>query len=269
MTTRAEYAKSIPCFRAVDTNVAAVNLGSISVIIGEWIRRREQTYVCLADVHAIMQAHWNSDVRRIQAQAGLVTADGMPLVWLGRLLGHATVARVYGPDLLVGLARFGLGRGYRHFFYGGYEGVAERLARYLKSSVPGVNICGVIAPPRGQPSFDEAEAFVREINGARPDIVWVGLGAPKQERWMAENRDRLDAPVLIGVGAAFDFLSGAKRQAPLWMQRSGLEWSFRLATEPRRLAARYFQCIPTFVALVGAQLLRQQWSRLRRTENIH
>lgn len=163
--------------------------------------------------------------------------------------------RVYGPDLMLALCERSLEKGYRHFFYGGAPGVPERLAERLGARFPGLRVVGTFSPPFRPLTLEEDEKVVRMINGASPDILWVGLGAPKQERWMAEHRDRLRVPVMIGVGAAFDFYAGVKRQAPRWMQRAGLEWLFRLCQEPRRLWRRYLLNIPRFLCLVAAQEL--------------
>jgi N-acetylglucosaminyldiphosphoundecaprenol N-acetyl-beta-D-mannosaminyltransferase len=148
-------------------------------------------------------------------------------------------------------------RGYRQFYYGGDIGVAEKLKRTLVGSVPGLDVVGTFCPPFRKLTPAEDQAVVDAINAARPDIVWVGLSTPKQERWMAEHRGRIDAPVMIGVGAAFDFLAGTKRQAPTWMQRHSLEWLFRLCSEPRRLWRRYAYIVPGFTFLAVGQLLRR------------
>ena len=177
----------------------------------------------------------DDEMRRIHEGAGLVTPDGMPLVWMAHLLGHSRVERVYGPDLLLACCEMSTRRGYRHFFYGGAPGVGERLAARLEARFPGLSVAGLYSPPFRPLTPEEDAALVDRIDAARPDIVWVGLSTPKQERWMAAHVGRLQAPVLVGVGAAFDFHAGVKRQAPRWMRRSGLEWSFRLMTEPRRL----------------------------------
>jgi N-acetylglucosaminyldiphosphoundecaprenol N-acetyl-beta-D-mannosaminyltransferase len=179
----------------------------------------------------------------------------MPLVWLSRLQGFHHVERVYGPDLMLALCERLAAKGYRHFFYGGAEGVPEQLASVLQKRFPGLQVAGTFSPPFRSLTADEDDRIVQMINAAAPDIVWVGLSTPKQERWMAGHRERLTAPVLIGVGAAFDFLTGRKPQAPRWMQRAGLEWLFRLLTEPRRLWRRYLINNPLFVALVVLQAL--------------
>jgi len=182
-----------------------------------------------------MECQRDPELRRIYNASGMTTPDGMPLVWLSRLHGYHHVDRVYGPDLMLALCERSVKRGYRHFFYGGAEGVPEHLAARLQSRFPGLIVAGTYSPPFRPLRPEEDEQIVQLINETSPDIVWVGLGSPKQERWMAEHIDRLTAPVLIGVGAAFDFHTGRKPQAPRWMQRSGLEWLFRLLTEPRRL----------------------------------
>lgn len=246
------------------TNVLGVGISAITMemavtVIDGWIARREPHYVCVATVHGVMECQRDPALRTIYNRSGLTTPDGMPLVWLSRLSGYRYVERVYGPDLLLALCAYGLPRGYRHFFYGGEPGVAEALAARLRARFPGLQVVGTCTPPFRPLTPEEDAAVVAAINAAGPDIVWVGLSTPKQDRWMAEHVGRLTAPVLIGVGAAFDFHSGRKRQAPRWMQRAGLEWLFRLSQEPRRLWRRYLIYNPLFVVLV---LL--QWSGLRR-----
>lgn len=165
--------------------------------------------------------------------------DGMPLVWIARLRGHRQSERVYSADLLVEVCRASIDRRVRHFFYGAAPGVAERLAERLAHRFPGLHVAGTLSPPFRPLTPAEERAQVAQINGAEPDIVWVALGTGKQETWMYEHQGQVAVPLMISVGAAFDFLSGNKPQAPRWMQRSGLEWLFRLAKEPRRLWRRY------------------------------
>jgi N-acetylglucosaminyldiphosphoundecaprenol N-acetyl-beta-D-mannosaminyltransferase len=248
-----------PRVNILGVGISAITMQTALAVIDGWIARREPHYVCVATVHGVMECQRDPALRRIYNRSGLTTPDGMPLVWLSRLSGFPSVERVYGPDLLLALCEHGLDRGYRHFFYGGGPGVAEALAARLRARFPGLQIVGTYTPPFRPLTPAEDAAVVATINAAGPDIVWVGLSTPKQDRWMAEHVGRLTAPVLIGVGAAFDFHSGRKRQAPRWMQRSGLEWLFRLSQEPRRLWRRYLIYNPLFVALV---LL--QWSGLRR-----
>jgi len=253
--------QKVPRANILGVGVSALNMAMALEIIEGWIERREPHYVCVTGVHGVMESQRDEELRRIHNRAGLVTPDGMPLVWLSRLQGFHHVERVYGPDLMLALCERSVAKGYRHFFYGGAEGVPDQLASVFQKRFPGLQVAGTFSPPFRPLTADEDDRIVQMINAAAPDIVWVGLSTPKQERWMAGHRERLTAPVLIGVGAAFDFLTGRKPQAPRWMQRAGLEWLFRLLTEPRRLWRRYLINNPRFVLLV---LL--QWSGLRRFE---
>jgi N-acetylglucosaminyldiphosphoundecaprenol N-acetyl-beta-D-mannosaminyltransferase len=241
-------------------NILGVGVSALSIplALGQldaWIAAGAREYVCVADVHAIVQSRWDESFRAIHNGAGIVSPDGMPLVWLCRLAGRRTVSRVYGPDLLLAVCAHSVTRGYRHFFYGGAPGVAAALADQLSARFPGLAIAGTYAPPFHALSDAETADIAARIEAARPDLLWVGLSTPKQERWMATFRPLLTTPVLIGVGAAFDFHSGAKPQAPFWIQRSGFEWLFRLATEPRRLWPRYRKVVPAFLWYLALQKL--------------
>jgi N-acetylglucosaminyldiphosphoundecaprenol N-acetyl-beta-D-mannosaminyltransferase len=223
--------------------------------IDAWIAARSPHYICIRDVHGVMRCQTDEELRRIHNVAGLVTPDGMPLVWLSRILGFDGVQRVYGPDLLLEACEGFVHRGYRHYFYGGQPGVAQLLATRLHDRFPGLSVAGTFSPPFRELTPDEEENVVAAINGARADIVWVGLGTPKQEYWMSRHVGRVTAPVLVGVGAAFDFHAGTVRQAPVWIRSAGFEWLFRLAMEPRRLTKRYLLNNPRFVWEVCLQLL--------------
>ena len=238
-------------------DVSATDLQGAAEAIEGWIARREANYVCVTGAHGIMESRRDKRLRDIHNQAGMVTPDGMPLVWVGRLLGRERMRRVYGPDLMRHLTDVSARRGYRQFYYGGAPGVADKLAAVLAAARPGLVVCGTLCPPFRPLTPQEDRQAVEMINAARPDIVWVGLSTPKQELWMADHVGRLGAPVLIGVGAAFDFLAGTKPQAPVWAQRSGLEWLFRLCSEPGRLWRRYAYVVPGFGALAAASLLRR------------
>jgi len=222
--------------------------------IEHWIDAAEPNYVCVTPAHSIMDAYHDGGFRRILNSSGLTTPDGMSLVWILRLLGHKEVDRVYGSDLMLSLCQYGVEKEYRHYLYGGEPGVAEALASRLTDRFEDIQIAGIHSPPFRKLTNEEDQEVVEKINSTNPDIVWVGFSSPKQERWMAEHLGKIEAPVMIGVGAAFDFLSGRKPQAPRWIQRSGLEWLFRLVTEPKRLWPRYRQ-YPNFVWLVLLQLL--------------
>lgn len=233
--------------------VSAIDLDLATDTIEGWIRASTPHYVCITGVHGIMESWRDGALRSIHNAAGLVTPDGMPLVWMSHKLGFPRVRRVYGPDLMRRMTELSARHGYRNYYYGGRPGIPERLSAELLRAHPQLRVAGGFSPPFGAVSPEEDAAIVERINAAEPDIVWVGLSTPKQERWMAAHRTRLTAPVLVGVGAAFDFLAGDKPQAPAWMQRSGLEWLFRMATEPRRLAGRYIRNNPAFIY----QALRQ------------
>jgi N-acetylglucosaminyldiphosphoundecaprenol N-acetyl-beta-D-mannosaminyltransferase len=235
-------------------DVSAIDMDLALDAIKHWIDASKPHYVCVTPAHSIMDAYNVSEFRRILNSSGLTTPDGMSLVWILRLLGHKDVDRVYGPDLMLEACRSGLSHNWRHYFYGGDEGVAETLAAQLMVNCPELQVAGTYTPPFRLLTLEEDEEIIKTINEANADIVWVGLSSPKQERWMAEHLGKIDAPVMIGIGAAFDFLSGYKPQAPRWMQRSGLEWLFRFLTEPRRLWPRYRQ-YPLFIWLVLLQML--------------
>jgi N-acetylglucosaminyldiphosphoundecaprenol N-acetyl-beta-D-mannosaminyltransferase len=224
--------------------------------IDAWIQKREQHYVCVTGVHGIMESQRDPTLKQIHNEAGLVTPDGMPLVWLNWLNGCSWVERVYGPDLMLTICQQSLVKGYRHYFYGGGKGVADRLVARLTQRFAGLQIAGSWSPPFRPLTRDEDDDLIGSINSTAPDIVWIGLSTPKQEYWMHEHLGRVRAPVMIGVGAAFDFHAGIKKQAPRWIQRSGLEWSFRLLTEPRRLWRRYLINNSWFLWLVLLQTLR-------------
>lgn len=222
--------------------------------VTEWGRAHESRYVCCASVNNVMEAFDSAAFREIMDAADLVTPDGVPLVWGLRLLGARRATRVYGPDLtalvLEAAAREGLPVG----FYGTDENTLHPLVANVRRRFPSLPVAYAFSPPFRALTPDEDDRIVREINSSGTRILFVGLSTPKQERWMAAHRDRLCA-VLLGVGAAFDFLAGTKAQAPRWMQTAGLEWMFRLLTEPRRLGPRYFRHNPRFIAFFTLQLL--------------
>jgi N-acetylglucosaminyldiphosphoundecaprenol N-acetyl-beta-D-mannosaminyltransferase len=207
-------------------------------------------------VHGVVESHWNPELRDIHNRSGLTTPDGMPIFWVLRAAGHAHATRVCGPDLLPAVCAASARHGWRHYFYGGAAGVADRLAERLGSSFPGLHVVGSSSPPFPCPTDVEDREALAAINQARPDIVWIGLSTPKQERWMARNRPHLDASILIGVGAAFDIHAGLRGRAPAWMQKTGLEWLFRIWQEPRRLAPRYLRVNSTFAVLIAKQAVR-------------
>jgi N-acetylglucosaminyldiphosphoundecaprenol N-acetyl-beta-D-mannosaminyltransferase len=245
----------MPSVNLLGVRVSAIHMQMALDRFAKWIENQEKSYTCVTNVHVIMEAQASVGLRRSLNNAGMVTPDGMPLVWYSHLKGYPHVSRVYGPDLLLAACQRSLETGWSHYFYGGAPGVAEKLVEKLCARFPGLRVAGSSTPPFRPLSVEEDQAAVEEINASGADILWVGLGAPKQELWMAEHLGRIAAPVMVGVGAAFDFHAGVKRQAPRWMQRSGLEWLFRLVSEPTRLWKRYLVNNPLFVWLVLLQLL--------------
>lgn len=215
--------------------------------ISRWTSENERQYVCVTGVHGVMECQDDAELRRIHNESGLTVPDGMPMVWLGRLAGAKWMERVCGPDLMLQLCEASAKNGWTHFFYGGAPGVAEKLAERLCEAYPGLRVGGTYTPPFRDLEESEKDEISSLINEAEPDLVWVGLSTPKQERWMDEFRGRLAAPALLGVGAAFDLHAGLTTRAPRWMQRSGLEWLYRLLTEPRRLWRRYLTNNPRFI----------------------
>jgi N-acetylglucosaminyldiphosphoundecaprenol N-acetyl-beta-D-mannosaminyltransferase len=246
-------------------NVLGVGISPVSIPtaldrIAAWVRAGERTYVCFCTVNTVMECRRSETLRGVLNGAGMVTPDGMPLVWLSRRQ-HPETSRVYGPDLMLAELERSPAAGHRHFFYGGANGVTGRLAERMRGRFPGLQIAGTMEPPFAPLAELCTPEAAAQINASGADVVWVGIGSPKQERWMAAMRPLLTAPVLLGVGAAFDFHSGTVRQAPPLIRRSGLEWAFRLAMEPRRLWRRYLVDNPWFVweiALHGLGLKRTE-----------
>jgi N-acetylglucosaminyldiphosphoundecaprenol N-acetyl-beta-D-mannosaminyltransferase len=231
-------------------HVSAINQAMAVDEIGRWIADHEQHYVCVTGVHGVMECQRDPELRAIHNASGLTTPDGMPMVWAGRRAGASWMSRVYGPDLVLAVLEVAQARGWSSFFYGGKEGVPEQLVGRLRARFPDLRVAGTYSPPFRALTPEEDAALVDRINAAAPDLVWVGLSTPKQERWMAAHVGRLEAPALLGVGAAFDIHAGTLKQAPRWMQRSGLEWAYRLYREPRRLWRRYASNNPRFAVAI-------------------
>jgi len=245
-------------YRVIETRIAAFDLDEAVRLFLEARATGTPLRAHFCTTHTLVEASDNARLRDALNQPDAVAApDGMPLVWVGRAMGRG-VGRVCGPDLLPLLVDRGREAGARHFFYGGAPGVAERLAERLGERFPGIVVAGTHSPPFRPLTPEEDAAEVELINAARPDFVWVGLGSPKQDLWIDEHRARLDAAVLFAVGAAFDFHAGTLRRAPVWMQRTGTEWLYRLISEPRRLLRRYTVVNTRFVLLLGRQILSRR-----------
>jgi N-acetylglucosaminyldiphosphoundecaprenol N-acetyl-beta-D-mannosaminyltransferase len=234
-----------------------VNLITLQTAIAEMessIVIEQPSYVCTCPVYTLMQGHERSEVRAALNSADWVTPDGMPVVWALRWLGASQVGRVYGPDLMLALSEISAQKGYGQYYLGGAPGVAEQLGLKMQQRFPGLKVAGTYCPPFRELTLDEEQMMISHLNASEADIVWVGLGSPKQDLWMAKYRASLKPALLVGVGAAFDFFTGRQPQAPRWMQHSGLEWLFRLASEPRRLWRRYLINNPKFLFQLALQL---------------
>ncbi|MPZ48201.1 MAG: WecB/TagA/CpsF family glycosyltransferase [Dehalococcoidia bacterium] len=250
-----EQVTRVPILRV---NVSAITMPRAAATVKDAILQGKRIRLIFCTTHTLVESQ--SDPRLMDAVNGsdVVAPDGMPLVWLCNARGGKGTRRVYGPDAMLAFCEYGLQLGWRHYFYGSRDETLEALKTRLAQRFPGLAIAGSYSPPFRPLSPEEDQEIVGRINAAEPDLIWVGLGMPKQELWMAEHRPRLDAPALLGVGAAFDFHSGIVRQAPLWMQRSGTEWLFRLAQEPRRLWKRYLIGNSRFLWLLGREILTRR-----------
>jgi N-acetylglucosaminyldiphosphoundecaprenol N-acetyl-beta-D-mannosaminyltransferase len=244
------------CFRVLGVRVDAVQIADVIARMREWIARRDACrYIAVTGMHGIMEAHHDADFKEILNSAGMTVPDGMPLVWLARWKGHPLKRRVYGPDLMLSLCEQTSQDGLRHFFYGGAPATTEKLAKELSERFPGMKVAGAYSPPFRALTAAEDQEAIAQIEAAAPDILWVGLSTPKQERWMREHSASLSVPVMVGVGAAFDIHSKEKKQAPSWMREHGLEWLFRLQQEPRRLWRRYVVYGSEFLLWITLDLL--------------
>ena len=242
--------------------VSAISMPIAVNTIDRWVAQGEHHYVVVRDVHGIMACLRDAKLQDIHRRAGLVTPDGMPIVWVSRALGYTQVGRVAGPDLMLEMMRRSSTTGTRHYFYGGVPGVATQLADRMRTLFPGVNIVGTFSPPFGPMTPEQDRDVIDSINASGADIVWVGLGTPKQEHWMAQHVGQLHAAALIGVGAAFDFHAGRRRRAPGWMQHAGLEGVFRLLHEPRRLWRRYLVMAPLFIMRAGSEIAKSRFRKI-------
>ncbi len=248
----------------IGIEVSVTDYADVLERIDAMIAGRAPGYICHAAVNTLMNARRDTVALAAVNGATIVAPDGMPVVWALRALGEDIHDRVYGPDLMLAACERSLRTGARHFLYGGAtEEVTGALEASLRSRFPGIDIAGTRTPPFGDLTAAEATVAEKAIETSGADIVWVGLGSPRQEKWMAKMRERLAAPVFAGVGAAFDFHAGLVPQAPGWMQRHGLEWVYRAGREPRRLGPRYLRDNPAFTAKVGAQLIRERRARTR------
>jgi N-acetylglucosaminyldiphosphoundecaprenol N-acetyl-beta-D-mannosaminyltransferase len=235
--------------------LSAINLHRAVDMADQWIAAANCGYICVTGVHGVMEAQSDPELRRILNHAFINTPDGMPMSWVGHLQGHKQMDRVYGPDFMTAMCRLSVDRGYRHFLYGGEPGVAKSLKDMLQKRFPGLQVVGTYTPPFRSLSPEEEEEFLTQVQKAKPHMMWVGLSTPKQERFMARYIDRLQVPLLVGVGAAFNYHTGRLRESPEWVKRSGLQWLHRLMQDPKRLWKRYLRHNPAFIWNIALQML--------------
>lgn len=246
----------IPTRPVLNSPVTALRFDEQMFSILRWARTRESRYVCVANVHMVMEAHWNREFASILRQADLVTPDGMPLVWMLKSLGAAYQDRVAGMDILLRLCSLASLGNVSVFFLGSHQTILDRMRKRLESDFPNLEIAGMEPLPFRPLTPSEDEALIQKLNASGAGIVFVSLGCPKQEKWMAQHRGKVQA-VSIGVGAVFPVYAGIHKRAPRYVREAGMEWFYRLIQEPRRLWYRYGQTIPPFVWLAAKQLLSQ------------
>ena len=252
-----------PRFRLLDVALTGARLEHVVSELVSMARGRGRHYVCIFAVDSLLKCHDDPRLAAIANASSMTLCDGMPLVVVARRFAHLDATRCYGPDVMLGVLDQGRGAGLRHYFYGGpNEETSRRLRENMEAKFPGLRVVGAEVPPFRPLTSEERAETARRINAAAPDVVWVGIGTPKQDFWVSEMRPLLDAPVLVAVGAAFNFHAGMVPQAPLWMRRACLEWLYRLCAEPRRLWRRYLLGNPRFLLLVLRQLLTRRPGRL-------
>ncbi len=244
------------CADILGVKVSAVNMSRAVDTAARWIRTGRPGYICVTGVHGVMEAQKSPEFREILNRAMMNTPDGMPMSWVGRLQGFDDMDRVFGPDFMSAMCQFSLKRGLRHFLYGGQPGVAEKLKQALEKKFPGLQVVGTYTPPFRDLNAAEEGALLAQVQNSKPHILWVGMSTPKQERFMAQYVDWLQVPLLVGVGAAFDYHTGLIRDCSTWIKRAGLQWLHRLAQDPKRLWRRYLRNNPAFVWNIVLQLLK-------------
>jgi len=236
--------------------LSVINMTSAIELADRWIAQGHPGYICVTGVHGVMEAQKDFHLCNILNDAVMNTPDGMPMSWVGHMQGFAGMDRVYGPDFMLSMCERSLDRGYRHFLYGARPGVAEELKHALQARYPELQIVGTCTPPFGPLNADEEQALICQLREVKPHILWVGLSTPKQEHFMARYVDRLNVPLLVGVGAAFDFHTGRIRDCPDWIKRSGLQWVHRMIQDPVRLGSRYLRSNPFFIWRITLQMLK-------------
>lgn len=236
--------------------VHSVNIPLVLSKIYELINKSQKGYITVTGVHGIMECQRSLKVKAAHNHSFLTVPDGMPLVYIGKFFGYSKIARCYGPDLMMAVMEASVAKRYTHFFYGGKDGIAQKLKHMMKSKFPGIKIVGTYTPPYRPLSEEEKKELVEKVHQLGPNIIWVGLSTPKQEIFMQEYLPLLDTNLMIGVGAAFDFHTGQIKTAPTWLQKMALEWLYRLIQEPSRLWKRYMLNNPLFLWKFALQVLK-------------
>jgi N-acetylglucosaminyldiphosphoundecaprenol N-acetyl-beta-D-mannosaminyltransferase len=242
-----------PLANVLGVGLSAINMVEALRLSDSLLQEHGKGYICVTGVHGVMESQRDAALRDILNGSFLCLPDGMPTVWVGHLQGHREMGRVYGPDFMLQLCRLSARHGHRHFLYGGKRGVAQKLRDRLEVLVPAINIVGTYTPPFRPLTLAEEQELIAQINECRPDIIWVGLSTPKQERFMAQYIGRFNTSLMVGVGAAFDIHAGLLSDAPQWVKECGLQWLDRLCQEPRRLWRRYLTNNPRFLWDIALQ----------------
>lgn len=236
----------IPVCNIMGVNIAAVGMEWLVDYLKKNVDQLHGDYVCVSNVHTTVTAYEDKNYCAVQNGGLMAIPDGGPLSSVGRSRGHKNMTRTTGPSLMTEIFKLSAEKGYRHFFYGSTEEVLGNLKTKLEENYPGIQIAGMYSPPFRPLTEEEDVSVIQMINDSKPDFIWIGLGAPKQEIWMAEHQDKLDG-LMIGVGAGFAYHADMLKRAPEWLQRSNLEWLYRLIQEPRRLFTRYFHTNLSFI----------------------
>lgn len=236
----------IPTCNIMGVNLAAINMPWLIDFTKKYIKELSGDYLCVSNVHTTVMSYDDKAYCAVQNGGIMAIPDGGPLSSVGRKRGFSEMERTTGPDYLKEVLKISAEEGYRHYFYGSTEETLEKLRKVLEEEYPGVQVAGMYSPPFRALSKEEDEEIIRMINESKADFVWIGLGAPKQERWMAEHQGKVEG-FMVGVGAAFDYLAGNISRSPMWMQKANLEWLYRLLQEPKRLFKRYFYTNTKFI----------------------
>lgn len=234
--------------------ISAVNMQSAVRLAEALIERRKPGYVCLSGVHGVMEAKRDPDLLEILNRAALNLPDGMPMTWIGRLQGLRQIDRVFGPDFMTAMCKLSASRGYKNYLFGGKPGVAEELRDRLRKQFPDLKVVGTFTPPFRPMNPDEERKLIADVTRLKPQVLWVGLSTPRQERFMAQMASLLQVPLMVGVGAAFDYHTGKIRDCPNWVKRAGMQWLDRLLQDPKHLWKRYLRNNPAFMWHIALQL---------------